>query len=228
MVSTVGRWYFLLLMTSLLIGACAPTHAGRTLGKGVLQLEGNFGGPFVKNLGPSIPVPNMPVGARYGVTNRMDVAAHLNALPLVMGGFMALDGGVSYGLIRHEGRSGPNLATQLGAALLTDFKQGARISPTLDIAGGHTFDWFTPFAGAEFQVDAWGGRLLGNFFAGFEADMGNFTVAASGVYFTPWFDTWSSIVDYVSPNQAGAVGCLLGFKYRFHLLDSDREPGGDK
>jgi hypothetical protein len=204
-------------------GGCAPTHAGRTLGRGVLQLEGNLGGPFIRNLGPSIPVPNLPLGARYGVTHRLDVAAHLNLLPLAMGGFMALDAGVTYGLVKHEGRSGPNLATQLGAALLTDFKEGARISPTLDLVGGYTFGWFTPFAGAEFAVDAWGGRLIGNFFAGFEADIGNLTLAASGVWFTPWFDTYSSVVDYESPDQAGAVGCLLGVKYRFHLPGAKEE-----
>jgi hypothetical protein len=216
----VGRGTSSILLAVLAIAlhtGCTPAHAGRTVGKGVLQLEGNFGGPFVTNLGPSIPVPNMPVGARYGITERIDVASHLNLLPLGMGGFMALDAGATYGLVKHEGRSGPNLATQVGAILLTDFKDGARISPTFDLAGGYTFGWFTPYAGAEFAVDGWGGRLLGNFFAGFEADIGNWTLAASGVWFTPWFDTFSSVVDYVSPGDAGAVGCLLGVKYRIPL-----------
>ncbi len=200
---------------------CAPTHAGRTIGAGVLQLEGNLGGPFLRNLGPPLPAPNLPVGARYGITDRIDASAHLNLLPLSMGGFMALDAAATFALVRHEGRSGPNLATQIGGALLTDFESGARISPTADLAGGYTFGWLTPFAGAEFAVDAWGGRVLGNFFAGLEADIGHWTVAASGVWFTPWFDTYSSVVDYVSPGRMGAVGGLLGLKYRFHL-------GGEK
>jgi len=177
----------------------------------------NFGGPFIKNLGPSIPVPNLPVGARLGLTDRVDVATHLNLLSLAMGGFMTYDAGVTFGLLKHEGRNGPNLATQVGAALLTDFKKGFRVSPTLDLAGGYTFAWFTPFAGGEFALDGWGGRLMGNFFAGFEADVGNWTLAASGIWFTPWFETSTSVVDYESPGHAGAVGCLLGVKYRFRL-----------
>ncbi len=214
------RGLLLMVLVGAIGSSCTPAHAGRTVGQGVLQLEGNLGGPLITNLGPVMPIPNLPLGARYGLTERIDVASHLNLLPLGMGGFMALDAGVTYGLVKHEGRNGPNLATQAGAILLTDFKDGARISPTLDIAGGYTFGWFTPYAGAEFAVDAWGGRLLGNFFAGFEADLGNWTLAASGVWFTPWFDTFSSVVDYVSPGEAGAVGCLLGVKYRIRLSGS--------
>ncbi len=51
-------------------------------------IEGGLGGPFVKNLGVVIPVPNLPLGVRYGVTDRLDVAGHLNLLPIFTGGFL--------------------------------------------------------------------------------------------------------------------------------------------
>jgi len=205
---------------------CAPTHAGRTLGTGVLQIEGSLGGPFIENLGPLIPVPNIPLGLRYGVTDRIDVSGHVNVLPMIMGGFLAMDAGATFGILRHDGRRGPNLASQVGFAFLTDFQDGARISPMVDIAGGYTIDWFTPFAGAEFIVDAWGKRLLGNFFVGFEADIGDWTLAGSGVWFTPWYDTFTSAVDYAGTKGNGGLGFLIGVKYRFHLKNSKRE-GGD-
>lgn len=210
----------------LLAGACAPTHAGRTVGRGVLQVEGALGGPFIENLGPPIPVPNLPIGARYGVTDRIDVAAHVNVLPMIMGGFMTLDAGATFGILRHEGRRGPNLASQVGFALLTDFQEGARVTPMVDLAGGYTIDWFTPFAGVELMVDAWGKRILGNFFVGFEADIGDWTLASSAVWFTPWYDTFSSAVEYAGTGGNGGLGFLLGVKYRFHLLGRDGK-GGD-
>ena len=217
------------LAALLLAASCAPTHAGRTLGKGVLQVEGCYGGPLFKNLGATMPIPNIPVGARYGVTDRVDLASHVNVLPMIMGGFLALDAGATYGIIKHEGRSGPNLASQVGFALLTDFSDGTRVSPTLDLAGGYTLGWFTPFLGAEFVGDVSGERLLGNFYAGSEADIGNLTLAAAGVWFTPWFETYTSSVEYVSPERHGALGFFVGLKYRFDVLgeSGDKEVAHD-
>jgi len=192
----------------------------------MLQIEGNLGGPFIKNLSSDIPIPNIPLGARYGVTDRIDVGGHVNVLPLIMGGFLVLDAGATFGIIRHDGRSGPNLASQAGFAFMTDFQDGARIIPMLDLAGGYTWAWFTLFCGAEFAYDPWGANLHGNFYAGLEADIGNLTLAASGVWFTPWFDTYSSAVQYAAPNDAGGIGLLLGVKYRFDLLKNRKQEGG--
>ena len=221
----VPRLVALALLFSLGLG-CAPTHAGRTLGKGILQVEGNLGGPFIQNLGGAFPVPNIPAGARYGITDRIDVATHLNLLALIMGGFMVMDAGATFAIIKHEGKNGPNLASQVGFALLTDFQEGARISPLVDIAGGYTWAWFTLFGGAEFAYDGWGNNMYGNFFIGAEADIGDFTLALSGTWFSPWFDAYSSAVDYVAPNNAGGIGLLLGFKYRFDLLRKHNQGGG--
>jgi hypothetical protein len=114
--------------------ACAASHAGRTVGRDVLQAEISLGGPLVTNLGPAIPIPNLPLGLRYGVTDRLDVGGHVNVLPLAMGGFLMLDSSLTWGIVRHEGRSGPNLATGAGFVLFTDFRDGARVSPMVDLA----------------------------------------------------------------------------------------------
>jgi hypothetical protein len=207
---------------------CAPSHAGRTLGRGMLQAEGSLGGPLVRNLGPPLPVPNLPVGARYGLTDRVDAFAHVNALPLVINrGFLTMDGGVTLGLVRHEGRIGPNLATSVGFVLLTDFDTAARGGPLVDMAASYTFDWLTPFVGFEASPDLSGGRVFMDVFVGLEADFGRTTVSLSGVWFDPSFDVSASPVDYVSLGNRGALGALLGVKVRWSLPGAGGKEVGD-
>ncbi|MDD5306252.1 MAG: hypothetical protein PHU25_02915 [Deltaproteobacteria bacterium] len=206
---------------------CAPTHAGRTVGRGVLQAEGSLGGPLVRNLGPPIPVPNVPVGARYGLTDRLDVSGHVNLLPLVAGGFLAMDGGLTLGLVRHKGRIGPNLATSAGFVLLTDFDTAARVGPLVDMAASYTFDWLTPFVGLEIIPDPRGGRVVTDVFAGLEADFGRTSVSLAGVWFHPSFDVSASPVEYVSLDNRGALGVLLGVKVRWNMLDLRCKEGRD-
>lgn len=204
------------LTAALLWSGCAPSHAGRTVGKGVLQAEANLGGPFVKNLGPPVPIPNLPVGARYGLTDRIDVSSHLNLLPIFAGGFMALDAGVTWGLIKHDKKNGWNLATGTGLILFTDLQDQARISPVVDMAGGYTFDPITVFTGFETALDYWGGSAITNLFTGIEVETGRLILSAAGVWFDPAFDGSTSPVEYVSADYRGAFGFLLGAKIRFH------------
>jgi hypothetical protein len=199
---------------------CAPSHAGRTVGKGILQAEGSVGGPFVTNLGAAVPVPNVPVGARYGITDRVDISSHVNLLPIFLGGFLALDGSLTWGLIQHQGRRGWNLATGTGFIFFTDFQEGARISPLIDLAGGYTVDWLTPFAGFEMAPDFWGGNVVSNYFAGFEADIGKLTLSAAGVWFYPSYDWYASPIRYVSADYQGSIGVLVGIKYKFDTIIS--------
>ena len=207
----------ILLMLCIGYSGCAPSHAGRTVGKGVLQVEGSLGGPMLKNLGPPAPVPNTVIGARYGLYDRLDYFGHVNALPLIMGGFLAFDTGLTWGLVKNEGDWGPNLATSTGFVLFTDFENGARIDPLIDLAGGYTFEWFTLFAGAEMALDMWDSNFVISPYLGGEFDIGKLSLSAALLYFSPAFDTFGSPVQYVSIKDMGAVGILLGLKYRWQL-----------
>ncbi len=215
----------------LIAAACAPSHAGRTVGRGMLQLEGGLGGPLVTNLGPAIPIPNVPVGLRYGLTDRLDVAGHVNLLPLVTGGFLLVDTSLTWALVRHDGPRGWNLATSAGLAVMTDFQDEARVAPIMDIAGGYTVDWFTFYAGAEIALDPWGGGAMANPFIGAEADIRErWSLSAAFVWFSPGYSVFSSSIDYVSANSQGAVGFILGLKRRWDLshLRSPRRAGGTR
>ena len=210
-------WAARVLLSSALVAGCAPTHAGRTVGQGVLQAEGGLGGPFFTNFDAPIPVPNIPVGVRYGLTDRLDVQGHINLLPLVVGGFLAIDGGVTYALLHHSGRDGINLATSASLAVLTDFHTAARVVPVFDLAGGYTWHWLTGFMGAEFWLDLWGGRVAVNPTVGVEFDIRRFTFSLAGVWYHAAFDAELSPVHYVSGNHRGGLGLLIGFKYRWEL-----------
>lgn len=216
------------LLIALLLGgtsACAPSHAGRTLGRGVLQVEGGLGGPMVTNLGPAIPIPNVPLGLRYGVMDRLDVSGHLNLLPLVTGGFMMLDASATWALYRHEGRDGWNLATSAGLALLTDFRESARLHPIFDIAGGYTYRWFTIYGGTELIVDFWANSAIANPFVGVEGAFGRFSISGAFVWFNVGHSTYASSIIYVNSDaERGSAGLMIGIKYRWDL---SRHRGGD-
>ncbi len=197
--------------------ACAPSHAGRTLGRGTLQIEGGLGGPIFTNFGAPIPVPNIPLGLRYGVTNRLDVQGHVNLLPLVIGGFLTMDAGVTYALLRHSGREGFNLATSASLALLTDFNSAGRVFPFFDIAGGYTWRRATFFAGAEIWFDFWGGNVAASPYLGVEVDFRRTTVSLAGVWYHSALDTNASAADYVSGLDRGGLGLQVGIKYRWSL-----------
>ena len=231
MVETIQPKKLVLLLFGLLLsilGNCAPSHTGRTVGKGVLQVEGSLGGPFFKNLGPTIPIPNLPIGARYGLTDRIDLSAHANVLSFVMGGFLTLDTGATWGLYQHQGKKGFNLAMSTNLFLLTDFQEDARVGPLLDMAGGYTYDWLTTFGGFEMIIDFYKPNAITNSFIGVEFDIKKASLSLSGIYFHPAFNAYASSVKYVSPGDRGAIGILLGFKYRFDIMSSNKEKADEK
>jgi hypothetical protein len=196
---------------------CAPSHAGRTVGRRVLQIEGGLGGPLVNNLGTPIPIPNVPLGVRYGVTDTFDVAGHVNLFTFFIGGFLVVDTELTLALVRHEGRRGPNLATSVGFALLTDFQEGARIDPLFDVAGGYTVDWFTVYAAAEFLVDPWGQSVHVDPMVGMEFDIRNFTLFGTCIWYHPFGDGYRNSFEYVTPGDHGGIGVMLGLKGRIDL-----------
>lgn len=220
----MGFW---LVCTIITTTGCAPSHAGRTLGRRVLQIEGGLGGPLVQNLGTPIPIPNVPLGVRYGLTDRLDVAGHTNLLTFFTGGFLVLDAELTVGLIRHEGRRGPNLATSVGFAFLSDFQTGARFTPMFDIAGGYTIDWFTIYGGVEVLIDPWSQSVHIDPMVGVEFDIRNFTLFGTFIWYHPFGDGYQNSFEYVSPGDHGGLGLMIGLKGRFDLNEGRRRRDDD-
>jgi len=206
------------VLALLAVAGCAASHAGRTVGRGILQGEVGLGGPLVTNLGPAVPIPNVPLGIRYGVTDRVDFSAHWNVLPVVLGGLVQVDAGFTWAILHRETGSGPNLATGASLMLMTDFRHGARLSPILDIAGGYTYRWFTVFAGFDVVADYAGGGALFNPFAGIEVDLPRrVALQLAAKWFSPAFEGFASPIRYVSVDYRGGIGVLVGIKFGFDL-----------
>jgi hypothetical protein len=173
---------------------------------------------MVTNLGGAIPVPNLPVGARYGLLDNLDLSGHLNILPLITGGFTALDASLTWGIIRHQGRRGFDLATGAGLVLMTDFDTAARISPLVDMALGYAVNRFHPFIGFEAVIDARASGVIVDPYVGLEVDIGSWSISGEVLWFHPAHNWYSSAIRYVSINDTqGAVGVILGLKRRFDL-----------
>ena len=214
-VSSAMMWrpvLFCLLLIS--VAGCAVSNAGKTVGKGTVQLEGSIGGPLFKNLGPTIPIPNVPIGVRYGFTSRIDGQAHINILPIIMGGFALVDVGVTMAAFQQREGAVLNLAFSLSGAIMTDMRSAVRGTPIPGVTISRQFGRVIPFVGFESYVDSGRPRLIGNLHGGVEFEWKQVSLQASAMWLDPGFDASESTLKYVSPNNSGAIGVLLGVKIR--------------
>jgi len=62
----------------LLASGCGMRHLARTVGEGNAKVRASVGGPMFSNLGAAIPLPNVQVGGRYGLTDGFDLDADLS------------------------------------------------------------------------------------------------------------------------------------------------------
>ncbi len=91
----------LLGLSLLLASGCAFRHVARTVGEGNAEVRASVGGPFFSNLAP-IPIPNLQVGGRYGLTDGFDLDADVSVLAAAYG-IVAFDVG-AVGQIYREPR----------------------------------------------------------------------------------------------------------------------------
>jgi hypothetical protein len=148
--------------------------------------------------------------------DNLDLSGHLNLLPLITGGFTALDASLTLGIIQHKGRRGFDLASGAGLVFMTDFDTAARISPLVDMALGYAVNRFHPFIGFEAVIDARASDALVDPYVGLEVDIGAWSVSGEVLWFHPAHDWYSSAIRYVSINDThGAIGAILGLKRRF-------------
>ena len=94
----------------------------------------SLGGPFLTNLGPTIPLPNVSVGGRYGVADGWDVDGNFSVLGAAFG-TVYVDPAVVAQLYAQE--QGPALSASLRANLFLGSSDGfaARIYPEVGLHG---------------------------------------------------------------------------------------------
>lgn len=214
-----GVMRFVLMMWVLALAAgCGLTTQVRPVPRGILQVEGAAGGALV-NLGQTLPVPLSTVGARYGVAERLDVAAHAHLTSLTFG-VAGLDVGGSWLALAQDGAVP---ALSLGGRLygFTSVLASRRdasprayveVSPAVSyLLGGR----FLTYASATGLVQLAGGRPLLALAVGEEVQLERWGVQLEGRWFQPDAATRFNAVDWVGVAGQGALGVVLGVRYRF-------------
>lgn len=124
-----------LLISSLLVSCAAHTNI-EPVGKGKLKANANFGGPIVTAFDLKVPIPNISVGANYGLKDNLNLNANVQLLPL----FYQIAGGEiggSWYPILNKGYI-PTIGISGNLLLLSSFKSNVetkfRAYPLLDLS----------------------------------------------------------------------------------------------
>jgi hypothetical protein len=207
----------LLLLSTVLATGCGLTTQVRPVPRGAVQVEGAVGGPLVR-LGPVIPVPLSTVGARYGVAERADVAAHVHLTSLTFG-IAGLDVGGSWLALAQDGAV-PALSlggrlygfTSVHASRQAPPRAYLEVSPTVSyLLGGR----FLSYASATGLVQLAGGPPLLSLAVGEEVRLASWGVQLELRWYQPDYATRFNAADWQGLGGMGALGALVGVRYRF-------------
>lgn len=215
----------LLLASASLAPGCAMHHLARTVGEGNGEVRASVGGPFFSNLGAPIPIPNLVVSGRYGLTDGFDLDAGLSVTGLFYG-TIGLQLGAVGQLVRN-----PDFAMSLagrGHFLVGVRGPDLRVYPELGLhLEGLPTRWLVLFGGltgfAQFDPPNGKPPVFAYPYAGAEILFGGsdqaghpYGIGAELGWISPWEDS-TSVVSW-EPGF-GAIVLQLGFRARFGGLD---------
>lgn len=206
-----------LILPLLLATGCGLTTQVRPVPRGAVQVEGALGGPLVR-VGPVIPAPLSTVGARYGVAERVDVAAHAH-LTSISFGVAGLDVGGSWLALAQDGAI-PALSlggrvygfTSVLASRHAPPRAYLEVSPTVSYLLGERF---LSYASATGLVQLAGGRPLLSLAVGEEVRLRRWGVQLEARWYQPDYATQFNAADWQGVAGMGALGAVLGVSYRF-------------
>jgi hypothetical protein len=221
-VKTGHAWILALSVAFVAAPGCAMHHLARTVGEGNGELRASAGGPFFSNLGAPVPLPNLVVAGRYGLTDGFDLDGGLSVTGLFYG-TIGLQLGAVGQLVREPnglaislagrghfliGTRGPDLRffPELGvhlegmpARFLVVFG-GLTALAGLGAPSGKPPVFAYPYAGAEVLF---GGSDEAGHPYGLAIELG---------WISPWQDS-TSVVSW-EPSGYGAIVVQLGFRAR--------------
>ncbi len=205
----------LLLLASLVCGACATTHLARPVGRGNLRVSATVGGPLVE-FGAPVPVPVSTLGAAYGLSDAVDLSGELHPTAAAFG-IAGLSGGAAWHPI-----AGHRAALSLGASLGGYFNadDGVLVGDLWVASGGRVASWLwlggglhnglRLFTTASGEQEPWAPTLAA--LAAFtvsrrvtlDLELRWYGLASCGQCLTP---------GYYAPGGVGALGVVLGVHY---------------
>ena len=205
------------LLPVLLTLGCGLTTQVRPVPRGALQTEAALGGPLVR-LGQTFPVPLSTVGARYGIAEHVDVAAHAHLTSLAFG-VAGLDVGGSWLALAQDGA---RPALSLGGRLygFTQVLPERRVSPRAYLEVSPTVSYlfaqrFLVYGSATGFAQFAGGRPLWSLAVGEEVQLEPWGIQVELRWYEPTAATRFNTVEWVGVGGQGALGALLALRYRF-------------
>jgi hypothetical protein len=111
-----------ILFLCMLLAGCAARTTLEPVGKGQLAASASLGGPLVAAFGTRPPIPNLALGARYGLGDRIDLDGNLHLLPLLYS-LAGLDLGVTWYPLLNDGAV-PTIGIQPRVMAFASFKSG--------------------------------------------------------------------------------------------------------
>lgn len=219
-------WIAAALALASLVPGCAMHHLARTVGEGNGEVRASAGGPFFSNLGAPIPLPNVVVSGRYGLTDGFDLDGGLSLTGLAYG-VVGLQLGAVGQLVRERNGFAMSLAGR-GHVLIGTRGPDLRFFPELGVhLEGVPAPWLVVFGGlsalAQFGPPEGKPPVFAYPYAGAEILFGGSDEAGHpyGIglelgWISPWEDS-TSVVAW-EPGL-GAIVAQLGFRARFGGLD---------
>jgi hypothetical protein len=204
----------ILLLCGVSLVACGHVTSVRPAPKDVVQAEAALGGPLVRLSGLVLPVPLTTAGARYGLGDTYDVAAHVHLTSLSFG-VAGLDVGSTWMPLSQQGAL-PALSLSGRLYGFTNLRDGPRAY--LELTGSASYlagEHFLTYLSGTTLVQFAGGSPLYSLAFGEELRFGRFGLQAEVRWYEPDVATVFQVVDWVPVLGQGGLGVIVGVNYRF-------------
>jgi len=148
-----------LVIVGILCYGCGMSHPARSVGDDNLVIYTTLGGPLFSIIPLPLFIPNLAIGGKYGISPTVDVHLNYSMLFNFVPKLVTMEGGISWFPIQ------PGIKKQMDSPLqgwsvgghaqltiITNFKDGFSVEPTVTFIGGYRVRWFNPYIGVNLGV----------------------------------------------------------------------------
>ena len=213
-------WVGLRILPILLLG-CTTSRAIKPLPKGGMEITTTAGGPFISNLGPTIPIPMLSVGGIYGLDGKTNIHGDF----FLTGLFAFGVGGVSTGIARELWPAKGGLPRLMVDGTILYFNGDVRPGPP---EGGSRFfgdvsavvSWdlgnHTVFGGLDTFIQPFPGFELNlSPLLGVEFRHQRTAITVEAMWLAPYRNNLPVTASWWGPFHRGALQVQLGLTYDF-------------
>lgn len=200
------------MATGLTLVGCGHVSPVRPVSKGELEVRADLGGP-VASWSIPFPAPHLSAGVAYGVSEGLDVSAHLHLSPLITG-VAGLDIGAS-GTLSEEAGALPALVLSGTLYGFTNLQGVAGYLDTTLTASWSLFnDRVVPYVAGTVFAQGGGGRSLVVPSIGAQLWFGKLGLQIEGQWIQPDLETRYQAVPWVGIGGRGALSVVMRMRWR--------------